>query len=211
MNDPEAEIKWAGRVPQRTIKCLYETDANGIYDEELIDEVGWALYARCDSFVVATGAWSGRARCHGCGETLWRTDPQPDGSDMLRCEKCGWGVAWRTYFRSIQHKQLSGARTVVAFFQEFMARFPAAEGPRRKMLLIDWLIHRFHSENRDPTRPVGVNLIEGEMNEVIAFLDRLTYGEGSTEGARERHAAWRSCISDTLQRWGGRCIDSEAP
>jgi hypothetical protein len=209
MGGSGTKIGWAERVPQRKIQQLYEVDARGVYDDDLLDEVGWALYARCDSFVAATGAWSGRARCHGCGEALLRTDPQPDGSDMLHCEKCGWSVSWRTYFRSIQHKQLSGARTVVGFFQEFVARFPAARSSREKMLLIDWLIHRFHSENCDPTRPVAVNLIEGKMSEVIAFLDRLTYGEGSTEGFRQRHAAWRTRMSDTLERWGGRRIDSE--
>ncbi len=163
MNDPSRLNQVGGARAQRTIKRLYETDANGIYDEELIDEVGWALYRAAT--VSSSPPARGRAErgASGCGETLWRTDPQRDGSDVLRCEKCGWSVTWRIYFRSIQHKQLSGARTVVAFFQEFMARFPAAEGPRQKMLLIDWLIHRFHSENRDPTRPVGVNLIEGKI------------------------------------------------
>ena len=209
MEGSEANIQWAKRVPQHKIERLYETDAKGIYDEALIDEVGWALYARCDSFIAATGAWSGRARCHGCGDTLLRTAARPDGSDVLRCEKCGWSVSWRIYFRSIQHRQLSGARTVVGFFREFVAKFPAAHSAREKMLLIDWLIHRFHSENRDATRPVGVNLIEGKMNEVIAFLDRLTYGERSTSGITERHAAWRACISDTLERWGGRRIDGK--
>ena len=32
---------WARRVPQRKIRRLYETDAKGIYDEDLIDEVGY--------------------------------------------------------------------------------------------------------------------------------------------------------------------------
>jgi hypothetical protein len=47
------------------------------------------------------------------------------------------------------------------------------------------------------------------MHEVIAFLDRLTYGERSTEGIAERHKAWRACISNALERWGGRRIDDK--
>ena len=54
-NDPDSVDmpRWAGRVPQHTIKRLYETDARGIYDEELIDEIGWGLHARCQSLLEA--------------------------------------------------------------------------------------------------------------------------------------------------------------
>lgn len=109
-----------------------------------------------------------------------------------------------------QHRQLSGASTVVAFLREFVEKFPAARNPREQMLAIDWPIHRFHHEGCDPTRPVAVNLIEGRMNEVIAFLDHLTYGEGSAEGLAERHQAWRACMSYSLERWGGRRLEDEA-
>ena len=50
---------WAPRVPKALIRRFYETDAKGIYDEELIDEVGYALLARCQSFITANLARAG--------------------------------------------------------------------------------------------------------------------------------------------------------
>ena len=135
---------WAPRVPQRLIRRFYETDAKAIYDEELIDDVGCALLARCRSFLAANRARAGEVPCP-------------------RCDR-------------------------------IVAAFPAARTPRRKILLIDGLIHGFHwylaGRSGGPTRPVAVNLIEGRLGEVVAFLDGLTYGEGSTEGTRETRAEW---------------------
>lgn len=45
-----------------------------------------------------------------------------------------------------------------------------------------------------PTRPVAVNLIEGRMSEVVAFLDDLSYGEKSTPGTRENLGEWNKNI-----------------
>ena len=55
--------KWAQRVAKSKIKQLYELDAKGIYDENLLDEVGYGLYARCQSFIEACQATSGEAYC----------------------------------------------------------------------------------------------------------------------------------------------------
>ena len=56
MSHAHAPIRWEPRVPKRKIRLLYETDAKGIYDEELIDDVGFALLARCQSFREAMEA-----------------------------------------------------------------------------------------------------------------------------------------------------------
>ena len=37
----DALPRWAPRVPQDKVRRLYETDARGIYDDELIDDVGY--------------------------------------------------------------------------------------------------------------------------------------------------------------------------
>jgi hypothetical protein len=59
------------------------------------------------------------------------------------------------------------------------------------MLLIDALIHGFHLYyTGETTRPVAVNLIDGSMNEVIRFLDGLSYGPDSTPGTRETKTEW---------------------
>ena len=59
--------------------------------------------------------------------------------------------------------------------------------------VIDQLIHAFHQGIKAgmPHRPAANNLIEGSYEQVVAFLDRLAYGEGSTPGIEETQAEWR--------------------
>jgi hypothetical protein len=171
-------------VARRKIRQLYEKDAQGIYDEDLIHEVGYGLLARCESFITANRAREGELPCPECGQSVRR-------EEMLRCP-CGWALPWVDYFKTIQHKQLSGAEPVLKQFREYVEAFPSARTLREKMLLIDRLIHGFHwyCKTSAPTRPVAVNLIEGRMRDVVAFLDRLNYGEKSTPGTRETYAEW---------------------
>lgn len=172
-----AGIEWARKVRPEKIARLYEADAAGLRDEELADEVGFALLARCESILEVTEASRGRAKCHGCGALIqhgWRHD------EVLVCERCGWTVVWETYLRSYQGKQLHGGAAVKAF-AEFVERFPAARTYPEKMLLIDQLLHEFHwnlirkQERLEATRPVAANLIDCRgLAEVAAFLGKLT-------------------------------------
>jgi hypothetical protein len=189
---------WAPRVPQHKIRQLYETDALGIYDRDLIDEVGYALLARCEGFIAAVRAVAGEARCPCCGAVVSHTGRK---EELLRCA-CGWELTWGAYFSTIQHKQLSGAEPVVRLFREYVAAYPAARTAREKMLLIDRLLHGFHWYYKDnsPTRPVAVNLIEGRLGDVIAFLDSLTYGEHSTPGTKENCDVWNERV-ETARSW----------
>ena len=200
MSSSDSGVEWAPRVRRDLIRRLYELDAQGIYDEELLDEVGWALRARCQSFCEAVEAARGRVACPGCGDIVRHTG-LPD--ELLRCAGCGWEVTWRDYFRTIQHKQLSGGDAVVALFQEFVGQFPLALNPREKMLMIDRLIHGFHRSLRDePTRTTGVNLIEGRYHQVVEFLDSLACGDASTPGTADTRARWRRTINRTAEAWG---------
>jgi hypothetical protein len=52
---------WAPRVKPYLIRRLYESDDQGVLDTDLLDEVGWALYARCESFIQA--GKPGRVTC----------------------------------------------------------------------------------------------------------------------------------------------------
>jgi len=183
---------WAPRVTQEEIRRLYETDARGIYDEDLIDEVGYGLLARCKSFIEANEARAGRARCPRCSAAVTRACRK---EELLRCN-CGWELTWAQYFKTIQHVQLSGAEPVLEQFRIFVSAFPKGRTARDKMLAIDRLIHGFHwyYKTNAPTRPVAVNLIEGRLSDVVAFLDRLTYGDKSTSGTRENYAKWDANI-----------------
>lgn len=197
----EQVIHWAPRVPQALIQRLYENDAQGFTDNELVDEVGWRLLVRCQSFIRAVEAVSGRVSCPVCTQLIIHSGIS---EEVLQCPTCGWEMTWGEYFATIQHKQLSGAEPVVKLFQEYVRRFPLAEDYAKKMLLVDQLIHGFHIYFKDasPTRTTAVNLIEGRYHEVVDFLDRLSYGSKSTQGTLNTYQEWRQVIDETGKKWG---------
>ena len=191
--------QWARRLPQEKIRRLYENDAKGIYDEELIDEVGFALLARCQSFIRAVQSTTGKATCPHCGKIIEHT---LKSKDVLSCEACNWELTWNEYFNTIQHKQLSGADPVLKIFQEYSDAFSKVQTYPQKVFLIDQLIHGFHRylTSQRPTRPVAVNLIEGRLGEVIALLDSLSYSERSTPGTKENQGKWNREVLNA-RRW----------
>ena len=190
---------WAPRVKPFLIRRLYESDAHGCLDDELLDEVGWALYARCVSFVKACEAKQGRAHCPACGGVVPH-DLKP--KEILHCSACGWECTWRAYYETIKNQQLDGGPEVVALFQQFMDSYPKVSEPAQKMLLIDGLIHGFHHflTSGRTRRPVGINLISGHLEFVVNFLDSLSYGPGSTPSTRQNLEEWREHLQSS-SRW----------
>lgn len=179
---------WAPRVPQHKIRQLYLNDATGIYDDELINDVGYALLARCESFLIANDAAQGRVICPRCSTTILHTGHR---DEVLCCKQCGWEMVWKEYFATFQHKQLYGAEPILELFQDFVKRFPSASKLQEKVLLIDTLIHGYHwNQKYGYTRPVAINLIKGKLADVITFLDSLTYGAENTQGVQGTHAEW---------------------
>ena len=211
-SDPRCveEIRWAPRVNPSQIRRLYETDARGIVDQELIDEVGFALYARCRSILRATAAHNGRITCPRCGETVRRETGAWDRDALVACGRCDWRVRWGDYLQTYQHKHLVGGGAV-AFHEEFVARFERASTPSEKLLAIDRLIHAFHWELvANPGRLAARELIYARNNaELLTFLDRLAYGEQSTPGLQAAKAQW----DDKLERseWHRRTGFGPAP
>lgn len=193
---------WAPRVTQREIRRLYETDAKGIHDEELIDEVGYGPLARCLSFIDAAEAVRGRARCPRCSGVVMHAGRR---EEVLRC-KCGWELTWGDYFKTIQHKQLSGAEPVLDQFRNFVQAFSADRTPQEKTILIDRLIHGFHwyYKTNAKTRPVAINLIKGRLSEVVAFLENLSCGDKSTAGVAENYAQWDKSIEANSDWYASR-------
>lgn len=188
-------IKWAPKVPQRKIRRLYELEAKGIIDEELIDEVAYALYARCESILTVTEASRGRVKCPVCGNIILRKVLGNGSRDeILECDRCSWRITWGDYHKTYNKKQLHGGNAV-EIFRNFVKTLPRAARPQEKMLLIDRLLHEFHTFHKGNsvyyTRPVAANLIEGTMTEVIRFLDELTYGAESPTERRTVKETWR--------------------
>ena len=176
--------QWHPRVKKELVRRLYENDARGLPDEALIARVGFALLLRCQSILVATAAHAGRATCPRC-ETIIPHHSQPD--EALVCSQCGWQTTWAAYHQSYQDRQLFGGGALNAF-RSYAESYPQARTSRERMLLIDLLLHTFHTQlTRDPSRPAACNLIAGKSSDILVFLDTLTFGEGS-----EARAAWQA-------------------
>lgn len=200
MSHDQMNLHWAPRVPRHTIRRLYETDALGIVDEELLDEVAYGLYSRCQSILTVTQAAEGKVQCPVCERLLVRQD-LTDKQEVIHCPECGWQITWEQYFKSYQHKQLHGGGAVDAF-KAYVEQFPHAQTKSARMLLIDRLIHAVHWElTQRPSRPAAVNLIEGNMHTVSQLLERLAYGEQSTPGMQETQAAWRHKMEVRRNVW----------
>jgi hypothetical protein len=181
-------IHWAPKLRQYKIRQLYENDAKGIIDEELIDEVGYALYARCEAVWMVT-----ERRCPECREQCQMSE----GKDpTMTCPGCGWSTSWKAYKRSYKGKRIHGGRAY-EFFLSYMDEFRRATGPRQKMLAIDRVIHALHeSLNQVWTTPASVNLIEGTRDEVIGFLDSLAYGDVTDSAMRSHKEQWRKRMAE---------------
>lgn len=66
-------MRWASRVKLGHVSRLYDLAKIGIYDDELLLEVGWGLYARCRSILTVKRAVErGEIPCPQCGETVYR-------------------------------------------------------------------------------------------------------------------------------------------
>jgi ribosomal protein L37AE/L43A len=198
---PSARAKlpeWAPRLSQAKLRRFYQNDARRIYDPDLIDEVGYTLRARCQSFLQAVRAVRGEVICPVCEQTVHH---QAQKDETLVCSQCGWQLPWAVYFSTIQHKQLSGAEPVLELFQRYCEAFPHAQSLPEKVFLIDRLIHEFHwnlfSNELTPTRPVAVNLIEGRLRDVIAFLDDLSFGEDFSPGVQQNRLDWEENMRKT--------------
>ncbi len=212
LKSARSEIRWPPRVPQHKLRRLYEADAQGIVDTELIDDVGITLFVRCQAILEVAEAKEGRVKCPRCarqGETsLIRREHRPGDArdEVLACPRCGWQITWGEYAKSFKRKQLNigGARESFAGYVE---RYWAARTPQAKMLAIDRLIHEFHYSYRRqpdlPTRSVGPNLIQGKLGDVLLFLDELTYGPQSTAGVEERRAEWQDTLAANMRAMMG--------
>ncbi len=194
--------KWAPRVAPAKLRRLYELDALGIVDEDLIDEVAFGFRARCESILAATEASRGHLRCPACEAAF---EAVVGRGAVLRCEHCGWETSWERYSSTYRHHQLmAGAGEPV--FREFLERFATADTPRKRMLLVDWMVHQCHESLPQRAkgllgRPIAINLIDARLREVVTLVDQLAYGPGFEQGSQEMRTRWRENV---LSAYGGR-------
>ena len=86
------KFHWAKRVSRRDILRLYESDAQGLLDEDLLNEVHYAIYVRvCDMFEVREAQQYGRVTCRQCSVPIsqpYRMDTR-NKQNVLKCDNCG--------------------------------------------------------------------------------------------------------------------------
>jgi hypothetical protein len=206
-----AEVSWSPRLPKAQLRRLYESVAAGLWDEDLIDEVGMVLLMRCRDILKIHRAQQARLvtcpRCERAGtETLIR---RTGGRETpMTCPTCGWTLPWKAYHRSFQRRQLNPGGAV-DFFAEYVRVFERAREPRAKVMAIDRLVHCFHYSCRQdpdrPTRPGAVNLLGGKLGDLVPFLDELS-GLGLPPEMEGCHREWQERYRGTC--WPG-LLDAE--
>ena len=176
MQRAELKIQWAPKVRRDKIWRLYRNDARGLVDETLIDDVGFALYQRCQSIIMVTKRKC--IPCPRCGHIILCPGECWSRQIPIVCPECAWSATYGQYRDSWRHQDLHGGNAMYAF-RTYVERYERASSPRERMLLIDRLIHAFHWSLRHnrPHGPAANNLIEGSHADVVAFLDRLADGE----------------------------------
>lgn len=201
MSSPSSPLpQWAPRVKPERIRRLYAGEAAGLLDEELLNEVFYAIRARCESIITVTEASAGRVKCPSCSALVLRHIGSGDAREEMLCTVCGWRLTWGEYLKTYQGKQLHGGGAVPAI-QAYLDGAGEARSPQQKMLLIDALLHAYHWEAAgNPTRPLAVNMIQGTIHNVVAFLEEL--GFSNDPQMREHYRHWQENVRRVEQRWG---------
>lgn len=193
--------RWGGRVPKWKIARVYEDDARGIHDGDLIDDIAYTLLVRCQSMLSVAEARRGRAACPGCGAVV--EHPATRGC-ALACASCDWTGSWNAYRASFDGQHLI-APGLEPFCREYIHRLRAARTPQDKMLCVDWLIHRFHWEGTALRgQPGAVCLIEGRASDVNAFLSALSSGIRQDDGVGDPRRYWTEDELAQIVKWSTR-------
>jgi hypothetical protein len=190
------KISWAPKVVRARVWQLYQNDALGAIDEALVVDVGFSLWLRCKSIVMVTLFQVECPRCRRIFDV-----GRMEGTESIECptSNCGWQVTGEQYHASWRHRDLLGSRALTAF-QTYVEGYPRAGSSAERMFCIDRLIHAFHWDLKEnaPNRSTAGNLIEGSHTQVVAFLDRLSFGES---GIDKEH--WRETVDAMMRRRRG--------
>jgi uncharacterized protein (DUF433 family) len=185
--------QWAKQVKREKILKLYSLNAIQIYDEELVDEVSYAMFARANSIIKVTKAHQeGILDCPSCSHIINFNTKKSDY--IALCGKCGWNMTRVELHGTYKGKQLVGG-AAMPIIEDAVKSFPAKGTYTDKIIWIDSLIHSFHGELNEmheqtglAFRPIARNFIEGTQIQVIELILSLAYGD-SPDFIRSR-AEW---------------------
>ena len=185
------DFKWAPRLSKNDIYRLYKSEASGLLDEELLDEVGIGFYSRCETIRQVT-----ERLCPSCSEVIQGAFDGNEPDRQISCQQCQWISKWKYYHRSYKNDRIHGGRAY-KYFLAYLDEYPLCEKARDKMLAIDRLIHYLHEDidTEVSVTPAAMNLVEGKRNEIKAFIENLAYGENMPEeNKRLRNELFRKMI-----------------
>jgi ribosomal protein L37AE/L43A len=168
---------------------LYDSDAAGMLDAELVDDVGWRLWERLSDVLRVN---RGDVRCPSCGTDFHVVDPFDDLEKVSTCPGCGWTVTVAAYGASKRKRDLHGNCPA---YVDYVERFPKATTPTQRMMMIDAVVHELHlTATGEPSNFAARNFIEGSRSTIVALLERLATGPGSTTAAAARER-WQAAAS----------------
>ena len=195
------KISWSPKIRQSKIRQLYQNDARGTVDEILVEDVGLDLLDRCRSIWLVTRREVECPRCSAtfslCEPDSWKTLP---GVQRCPTPGCGWETTADEWHESWKHRELLGTAAMDAI-EAYLQDYPRARRTEERMVCIDQLIHSFHINLRTgkATRSFANNLIEGSLDQVIAFLDQLS---AKTRGVDKDQ--WRAEIQNMYKTRRGQ-------
>ena len=193
------KIHWAPKIRPEKIRDLYTSDAVGIAEEELAEDVGARLEQRCRSIRIVTNRTVECPRCGAifsmCEPGGWKTLP-----GRLTCPAgCSWETSAEEWHASWQHRDLLGT-AAAEIVESYLERYPRARTYQERMVCIDELIHAFHVslQSGKLNRSVANNLIEGSHDQVVELLDGLFARAGGVDKEE-----WREHVRAMFQRRRG--------
>ena len=189
------QFKWSKKVFRSDLYKLYQGEAKGMIDEELLDDIGLTFYLRCkQAKEVRECMDKGQIICLHCGTVLMGGRVSPSGSVLVKNADnytpincgCGYSYTYREYRRNCNSVNMPGGRAT-PIFANFMQKWPVYKDARDKMLLIDWLVHECHVTLMSGAkgRSVCVNLIEGSLKQISDLINKLAYGNNEQEAVTQ--------------------------
>jgi len=195
------KIRWSQRLPLNKLKQLYISHADGLLDEELLDDVAVTLYLRCKDIIAVDRARRGEVRCpfcyaNGLKEIYLQVKHDEHGKkiDGLKCPECLNEFSLAEYHRCTKREQLNMGGAGDAF-KRFISEYENPALPQKRMLQVDRLIHEFHYSLRykpgQPTRSVGPNLLNAKLTVVMEFLNDLSGVTGDDPDMKTNAEKWQ--------------------
>jgi len=174
------DFKWAQRLSKNDIYRLYKSEASGLLDEELLDEVGIGLYSRCETIKQVT-----ERLCPNCSRVIEGAFNGNNLDRSISCSNCQWISKWSNYRQSYKTDRIHGGRAY-KYFIAYLDEYPLCKTARDKMLIIDRLIHYLHEDidNERSVTPAAMNLIKGKQKDIREFIEELAYSGNMPEQNR---------------------------